>query len=154
MNNDGQPSLPPLVSDDVSAARRHVAEQARMELLRAGLPAAVSANKPIGFETGALITAFDDEGPDVYVDWHVTQELVWAWLGPTERDGDGINAEVTVRRLAEIVESGESPPMMRHSGRVKELMMGAIIGILQSAGLDAQPANNDYYPFAVEITCR
>jgi len=152
MNEDYERRFP-RVPDEVRNERRRVAVRVCAELRRAGLPTSLANDNDKLAEGGALVEVFDDEGPDMFVSWRVSEELEWSWLGPGERDGENINLESTARRLSELHESGDVPPMMRHSAQVKELMMNTVIGILVSAGLHAHPANDSYSPYAVQVTC-
>ncbi|MET9029348.1 hypothetical protein ABZW96_27570 [Nocardia sp. NPDC004168] len=152
--SEGSAPRIPCVPDDVYAERCRVAERVCAELRRAGLHASGRNDVRELSNGGALVQAFEEEGPGVLVEWCVSDELSRARLGldeHNESDDDALFA--AAQRLAEIADGGETPAIMRHAARVEELMMNTIIDILTSAGLNAYEANHYPYVFAIRVEC-
>ncbi|WP_370128158.1 hypothetical protein [Streptacidiphilus sp. EB103A] len=119
-------------SDDVLASRNKLADHVCRELQLAGIPAfrMVEVVGPAGAEVE--VDAGDDEAGGVFVSWRPDPTLSQSV------------AESVLRRELEA-------PVIRHSGTVASHMRDAIVGILNSAGFQAEVANDDMRPMAIQV---
>ncbi|MFJ5952436.1 hypothetical protein [Streptomyces noursei] len=120
------------VSDEIRAHRDNLADKVRQELMLAGIPA-FRRESPEG-RGGAHIEVDlgDDAAGGVFVNWETHPDLSQA--------------------ACESVRNGQlQAPAIRHSGTVALHMRDAIIGILVSAGLQAEVEADDMRPLTVRV---
>ncbi|MFG3181840.1 hypothetical protein [Streptomyces nigra] len=124
-------------SEAAIAERVALAERVRLELALAGLPA---LREDQDEQAGALVEvdAGDDAAGGVFVDWRPDPALT--------------------RDAVDMMLKGEHhAPAVRHNGAVCSHMQQAIIGILRSAGLQADEAavfEGDLRPLSVRVAAR
>ncbi|WP_189324424.1 hypothetical protein [Streptomyces flaveus] len=118
---------------DVIKARNELADQVCRDLELAGIPAFRQEGSPWD-RAGAVVEAnpSGDAAGGVFVEW---------------------NPHPTVSQaVADSVQSGEFPAkVIQHSGVISSCMRDAIIGILESAGFQADAADDDMRPMAVRV---
>ncbi|MEU6033733.1 hypothetical protein ABZ825_43390 [Streptomyces tauricus] len=135
MTEHGLP-IPPHAPPDVIAERNKVADTVVRELLRTGLYAyrGDEDGGPRG-EPGAEVYVEPFDMGAVYVDWHITEELRDAALSLFEKG----------------IDPSDPPPVFRHYGAVHRSMRDALLGILQSAGFEVEPADMHTHGGAIRV---
>ncbi|MFE7077410.1 hypothetical protein ACFU96_45770 [Streptomyces sp. NPDC057620] len=136
MAENGFP-IPPHAPTDVIAERNKAADAVVRELLRAGLHA-YRGDDDGGprEEAGAEVHVDPFADGAVYVDWHISEELRDAALSLFEKGIDPAN----------------KPPVFRHYGTVHKHMRDALLGILDSAGFEAEPADGHTHGGAIRVS--
>ncbi|MBV1940746.1 hypothetical protein KUF83_29885 [Streptomyces sp. BV286] len=135
MTEHGFP-IPPHAPPEVIAERNKVADAVVRELLRTGLPAYRGDDDegPRG-EIGAEVHVEPFDTGAVYVDWNITEELRDSALSLFEKG----------------IDPSDPPPEFRHYGAVHQHMRDALLGILESAGFEAEPADGHTHGGAIRV---
>ncbi|MFJ2933547.1 hypothetical protein ACIO8G_12310 [Streptomyces sp. NPDC087219] len=115
--------LPPKAAPEVIAGWNHLADRVCRELARAGLPA-YRGDLDGGPQGGPGAEVHVDPLADggVYVDWRPEGELTTA----------------VVAIFARGIDYTDPPPIVRHHRDVHQFMREALLGILASAGFQAE----------------
>ncbi|MFD9006585.1 hypothetical protein ACFV0T_37535 [Streptomyces sp. NPDC059582] len=128
--------LPPKAPPDVIAQRDALADEACRALAQAGIPV---------YRVGLGAEPEGRPGAEVHVDPLVIGGVLVEWNTEAELATDAVNA------LAGGVDPSDLPYAIRHYETVQVCMRDALLGILASAGFQAEKADGHTYGTAVFV---
>jgi len=121
------------VSDQAAEQLKNLADRVHLILVSAGIPAFDTSNPSPDGGAEIDVDSGDDEAGGVYISWKFSRDLT---------------AEISQH----VLNKEYSHPRIQYSGQIRLAMRAAIIAILNSAGLSAEPAEDDIRALAVRVS--
>jgi hypothetical protein len=122
-------------TEDVLADRNKLADQVCQALRLAGLAAFRQPNSDDAAGAEVEVDPGDDAAGGVFVTWN-----------PHRTISEAVIENLQTGRL--------QAPVIQHSGAIASHMMNAMVGILRSAGFQADASDDDMRPMTVHVASR